>query len=52
VLRVLQAGQFDDYQRRALQAGARDGQFKILRLTADAAFAEHFPAVMGDYRAA
>jgi hypothetical protein len=52
VLRVLAPGQFDDYQRRALGSGARDGQFKILRLTADEAFAEHFPRVVRDYSAA
>jgi len=51
VLRVLEAGQFEAYQRRALEAGARDGQFKILRLTADQAFAEHFSRGVRDYRA-
>jgi len=49
VLRVLAAGQFDAYQRRALQMGARDGQFKILRLVTDGAFADQFPRVVGDY---
>lgn len=52
VLRVLEAGQFDAYQRRALQAGAPDGQFKILRLTTDASFANHFSRGVHDYRAA
>ena len=51
VLRVLERGQFDAYQRSALQAGAPDGQFKILRLTADEAFANHFSRVVRDYRA-
>jgi len=49
VLRVLEAGQFDAYQRRALQSGARDGQFKILRLVTDRAFADQFPRVVADY---
>jgi hypothetical protein len=51
VLRVLEPGQFDAYQRSALRAGAPDGQFKILRLTADEAFADHFSRVVHDYRA-
>jgi hypothetical protein len=51
VLRVLEPGQFDAYQRSALQAGAPDGQFKILRLTADESFADHFSRVVHDYRA-
>jgi GH3 auxin-responsive promoter len=52
VLRVLEPGQFDAYQREALQAGARDGQFKILRLTADRSFADHFSRRVRDYQAA
>jgi hypothetical protein len=51
VLRVLAPGQFDAYQRNALEAGAHDGQFKILRLTADGTFAAHFPRGVHDYRA-
>jgi hypothetical protein len=51
VIRVLEPGQFDAFQRRALQNGARDGQFKILRLVADESFAEQFPRVVRDYRA-
>ena len=51
VLRVLEPGQFDAYQKQALDGGARDGQFKILRLTADEAFADHFSRVVRDYRA-
>jgi hypothetical protein len=51
VLRVLAPGQFDAYQRRALEAGAHDGQFKILRLTADQTFADHFSRGVRDYRA-
>lgn len=49
VLRVLAPGQFDAFQRRAFEGGARDGQFKILRLTADEGFADHFKGVVGDY---
>lgn len=52
VLRVLEAGQFDAYQRRRLQAGAHDGQLKILRLTDDRAFADNFSRIVRDYRAA
>ena len=51
VLRVLEPGQFDAFQRRAFQAGARDGQFKILRLTADQAFANQFSRQVRDYQA-
>ena len=51
VLRVLEPGQFDAYQRERLQAGAHDGQLKILRLTPDQAFTEHFPRVVRDYPA-
>jgi hypothetical protein len=52
VLRVLEPGQWDAYQRRRLQDGAQDGQFKILRLTQDQAFARNFSRVVRDYRAA
>jgi hypothetical protein len=52
VLRVLESGQFDAYQRRRLQAGAQDGQLKILRLTDDQAFAGNFSRVVRDYSAA
>lgn len=52
VLRVLESGQFDAYQRRRLQAGAHDGQLKILRLTDDQAFAGNFSRIVRDYRAA
>jgi len=52
VLRVLESGQFDAYQRRRLQAGAQDGQLKILRLTDDQAFAANFSRIVRDYRAA
>jgi hypothetical protein len=51
VLRVLAPGQWDAYQRRRLQAGAQDGQFKILRLTDDQAFARNFSGVVGEYGA-
>jgi hypothetical protein len=49
VLRVLEPGQWDAYQRRRLQDGAQDGQFKILRLTDDAGFARNFGRVVHDY---
>jgi GH3 auxin-responsive promoter len=52
VLRVLEAGQFREFERRAIRAGARDGQFKILRLTDDSDFADHFKGVVADYTAA
>ena len=51
VLRMIEPGQFDRYHREALRSGARDGQFKILRLTADATFADHFVRGRRDYRA-
>jgi hypothetical protein len=51
VLRVLKRGELDAYERRALRQGARDGQFKFLRLTDDPRFAEQFQDVVGDYRA-
>jgi len=49
VLRVLVPGQFEAFQRRALERGAHDGQFKILRLVADERFADAFPGVVRDY---
>lgn len=49
VLRVLEPGQFEAFQRRALEHGAHDGQFKILRLVADESFADAFPRVVRDY---
>lgn len=52
VLRVVAPGQFDGFHRAALQSGAPDGQFKILRLTADGTFADHFPRGRRDYPAA
>jgi hypothetical protein len=51
VLRLLERGQFDEYQQRAIQEGGRDGQFKILRVTDDESFADHFERVVGDYEA-
>lgn len=51
VLRVLEAGQYDQFQRRAMREGARDGQFKILRLTDDVTFADRFEKVVGDFEA-
>ena len=52
VLRVLEPGQFEEFYGRAIQGGAHDGQFKILRLTDDEEFASSFPRVVGDYAAA
>ncbi|MEN8199329.1 MAG: GH3 auxin-responsive promoter family protein [Thermodesulfobacteriota bacterium] len=43
-LRVIAPGQFDDYRRREVSKGRMDGQFKTLRLTKDAAFADEFKA--------
>lgn len=51
VLRILAPGQFEAFQRRSLAKGAHDGQFKILRLTADQTFVDQFPGVVADYRA-
>ena len=42
VLRLLPEGELDRYRRRMVEAGRADGQFKILRLTADPAFAAQF----------
>jgi hypothetical protein len=42
VLRLLREGELDRYRRRMVEAGRADGQFKILRLTADKAFAAQF----------
>jgi len=44
VLRLVPNGQLDQYRHRMVDAGRADGQFKILRLTADAAFAAQFSA--------
>jgi hypothetical protein len=42
VLRVVRSGEFDRYRRRMVEGGRSDGQFKILRLTDDPAFAGEF----------
>ena len=42
VLRVVRPGAFDGYRRRMVEGGRADGQFKILRLTADESFADQF----------
>jgi hypothetical protein len=42
VIRAVRAGEFDAYRRRMVENGKLDGQFKILRLTTDAAFAGEF----------
>jgi hypothetical protein len=45
VIRVVRSGEFDRYRRRMVQTGQRaDGQFKVLRLTSDTAFAAEFQA--------
>ncbi len=46
VLRMIRHGEFDRYRRRMVEEEGRpDGQFKILRLTADASFGDEFSAV-------
>jgi hypothetical protein len=43
VIRVVKSGEFDRYRRRMVESGQRaDGQFKVLRLTADVSFAAEF----------
>jgi hypothetical protein len=42
VLRVVRSGELDRYRRRRVESGCPDGQFKVLRLTTDASFAEQF----------
>ena len=42
VLRVVKPGEFANYRTREVNKGRGDGQFKILRLTTDTAFAEEF----------
>jgi GH3 auxin-responsive promoter len=44
VLRIIKSGELDRYRKRAVEKGKSDGQFKILRLTADAGFAKEFEA--------
>ena len=44
VLRVVRRGELDRYRRRMVSAGRADGQFKMLRLTSDASFADQFAA--------
>jgi len=45
VIRVVRPGEFDRYRSRMVQSGQRaDGQFKVLRLTSDTAFAAEFQA--------
>ncbi len=45
-LRVVAPGEFEQYRKRAVQAGRKDGQFKIVRLTKDTEFAREFKVVM------
>ncbi len=42
VLRTIRPGAFNDYRRREVEKGRKDGQFKTLRLTTDSAFADEF----------
>ncbi len=42
VLRTIRQGEFNDYRRREVEKGRKDGQFKTLRLTTDTAFADEF----------
>jgi hypothetical protein len=42
VLRRIRPGAFNDYRRREVEKGRKDGQFKTLRLTTDSAFAKEF----------
>ena len=42
VVRVVHSGEMDRYRRRRVESGCPDGQFKVLRLTTDAAFAAEF----------
>ena len=42
VLRRIRSGAFDNYRRREVEKGRKDGQFKTLRLTMDTAFADEF----------
>jgi hypothetical protein len=45
IIRVVRPGEFDRYRRRMVETGQRaDGQFKVLRLTADTSFAAEFVA--------
>jgi hypothetical protein len=45
LIRVVRPGEFDRYRRRMVETGQRaDGQFKVLRLTSDLAFADEFAA--------
>ncbi len=45
VLRIIKRGEFGRYRKRAVEKGKSDGQFKILRLTDNAAFIGEFEAV-------
>src|SRR5215218_5392396 len=45
IIRVVRPGEYDHYRRRMVETGQRaDGQFKVLRLTSDTAFAAEFTA--------
>jgi hypothetical protein len=44
VLRIIKSGEFDHYRKRSVEKGKSDGQFKILKLTTDLAFAREFAA--------
>ena len=42
VLRIIKPGEFEAYRRREVDKGRKDGQFKTLRLTTDASYAQEF----------
>jgi hypothetical protein len=44
-LRIVRRGEFDKFRKRQVSNGRSDGQFKILRLTADQEFAKEFAVV-------
>ena len=41
-MRIIRRGEFNRYRKRMVEKGRLEGQFKILRITADAAFAREF----------
>ena len=45
VLRAIRAGEFEQYRKREVAKGRKDGQFKIIRLTTDVSFGKEFEAV-------
>ena len=45
VLRAIQKGEFEQYRKREVEKGRKDGQFKIVRLTSDVTFEQEFKAI-------